>query len=233
MCSNRWLCQDSRIQLLEVLNTPTTDVDFWTAFLSGKDGWLQPLKLYATYSGVKQLSGKTKTMWHRSALVEVSCGYQSQPLALCSNSFGLFDFSQAASTARFIDIITKQSFPNLNISIKDRQIGGQSLRFALHNRFWITVGCLLLCRKIRWFQQSRGWLKRSGSSDVCQVSVGPTRASPLHPSLDCRNDRSWLPISRNLKFKCHSIFQWLSIYGNVGCLKLVLLWHDGCSQGGL
>ena len=49
---------------------------------------------HATYSGVKQLSGKTKTTWNRSALVEVSCGYQSQPLALCSNSFGLFDFSQ-------------------------------------------------------------------------------------------------------------------------------------------
>ena len=38
-----------------------------------KDGWLQPLKLYATYPGVKQLSGKTRTMWNRSALVEVLC----------------------------------------------------------------------------------------------------------------------------------------------------------------
>ena len=47
ICSNRRLWQDSRIQLLEVLNRPTTDVDFWTAFLSGTDGWLQPLKLYA------------------------------------------------------------------------------------------------------------------------------------------------------------------------------------------
>ena len=88
-------------------------------------------------------------------------------------------------------------FPKLNISIKHRQIGGQSLRFALQNRFWITVGCLLLWRTIRWFQQSREFLKGSGSSDVCQVSVGPTRASPLHPSLDCRNDRSWLPTLRS------------------------------------
>ena len=71
MSSNRWLCQDSRINLLEVLNRPTTDVDFWTAFLSRTNGWLQPLKLYATYSGVKQLSGKPKTTWNRSALVEV------------------------------------------------------------------------------------------------------------------------------------------------------------------
>ena len=74
MCFNPWLHQDSRICLLEVLNRPTTDVDFWAAFLRGKDGWLQPLKLYATYSGMKQLSGKTKTTWNRSALVEVLCG---------------------------------------------------------------------------------------------------------------------------------------------------------------
>ena len=32
---------------------------------------LKPFKLYATYSGVEQLSGKTKTMWNRSAQVEV------------------------------------------------------------------------------------------------------------------------------------------------------------------
>ena len=94
MCSNRWLCEDSRIYLLEVLNRPTTDVDFWTAFLRGKDGWLQPLKLYATYSGVTLLSGKTKTTWNRSALVEVLWCYKSQPLALCSSSFGLSNSSQ-------------------------------------------------------------------------------------------------------------------------------------------
>ena len=35
---------------------------------------------HATYSGVKQLSGKTKTTWNRSALVEVSCCYQRTPL---------------------------------------------------------------------------------------------------------------------------------------------------------
>ena len=91
---NRWLCQDSRINLLEVLNRPTADVDFWTAFLRGKDGWLQPLKLYATYSGVKQLSGKTKTTWNHSALVEVSWCYKSQPLASCSELPWLSNSSQ-------------------------------------------------------------------------------------------------------------------------------------------
>ena len=84
-------------------------------------------------------------------------------------------------------------FPNLNISIKHRQIGGQSVRLALHKRFSTTVGCRFAWRRIRWFQQSRDSLKRRESSDICQVSVGPTRASRLDPSLDCRNVRFWLP----------------------------------------
>ena len=75
-------------------------------------------------------------------------------------------------------------FPNINISIKHRQIGGQSVRFALHKRFSITVGCRFAWRRIRWFQQSRDSLKGRGSSDVCQVSIGPTRAAPLYPLFD-------------------------------------------------
>ena len=58
-------------------------------------------------------------------------------------------------------------FPNPNISIKHRQIGGQSVRFALHKRFSITVGCRFAWRRIRWFQHSRDSLKGSGSNDVC------------------------------------------------------------------
>ena len=115
LCSNRWLCQDSRVNLLEVLEWPTTNVDLWTAFLRGKDGWLQPLKLYATYSGVKQLSGKTRTMWNRSALVEVLCGYHSQPL--CSELLWFIQFSSSESTAKFIGI-PSNLFPNVNISIQ-------------------------------------------------------------------------------------------------------------------
>ena len=200
------LCQDSRITLLEVLNRPTTDVDFWTAFLRGKDGWLQPLKLYATYSGVEQLSGKTKTTWNRSALVEVSCGYQSQPLALCSNCFGSPIFLKCKCSQTHWHNFQAICFPNLSISIKHRQIGGQSVRFALHKRFSIEVGCRFAWHRIRWFQQSRDSLKGSGSGDVCQVSVGPTRASPLD-ALGCQHC--------HLTFKCDSIFQWLRIFGNV------------------
>ena len=155
ICSNHMLCQDSRITLLEVLNRPTTDVDFWTAFLRGKDGWLQPLKLYATYSGVEQLSGKTKTTWNRSALVEVSCCYQSQPLALCSNSFGSPIFLKCKCSQTHWHNFQAICFPNLSISIKHRQIGGQSVRFALHERFSIEVGCRFAWHRIRWFQQSR------------------------------------------------------------------------------
>ena len=67
----------------------------------------------------------------------------------------VIEFFSSVITVRLIGIrYTNDFFPKLNISIKDRQIGGQSLRLALHNRFWITVGCLLLWRKIR--QQSRG-----------------------------------------------------------------------------
>ena len=105
----------------------------------------------------------------------------SQPLALCS--VWVIEFFSSVITVRLIGK-PRIFFPKLNISIKHRQIDGQSLRFDLHNRFWITVGCLLLCRKIRWFQHSRDSLKGSGSSDVWQVSVGPTRASQLDPSLD-------------------------------------------------
>ena len=79
-----------------------------------KDGWLQPLKLYATYSGVKQLSGKMRTMWNRSALLEVLCGYHSQPL--CSELLSFIQFSSSESTARFIGI-PSNLFLNVNISI--------------------------------------------------------------------------------------------------------------------
>jgi len=116
MWTNHWLCQDSKIHLLEVLNRPTTDVNFWTACLSGSNGWLQPLKLYATNPGVKQLGGKTRTMWNRSALVEVLCGYQSQPLSLCSELLWFIQFFSGVSAARLIGIVTKQSFFQISMS---------------------------------------------------------------------------------------------------------------------
>ena len=111
--------------------------------------------------------------------MEVSCGYQSQPLALCSNSFGSPIFLKCKCSQTHWHNYQAICFPNLNISIKHRQIGGQSVRFALHERFSIAVGCRFAWHRIRWFQQSRDSLKGSGSGNVCQVSVGPTRASPL------------------------------------------------------
>ena len=117
----------------------------------------------------------------------------------------------------FIALAVYWSIPTtlqlLNISIKDRQIGGsQRERFALHKRFSIAVGWGL--HDANWFHKSRDFLKGSGSSDVCQVSVGPTRASPRHPSLDC-----WMLAlgcqHYDLTFKCQLIFQWLKIFGNV------------------
>ena len=96
--------------------------------------------------GVKQLSGKTKTTWNRSALVEVLCGYQSQHLALRSNSFCFIQFFSSVSAARRIGI-PRDLFPNLNIPMKHRQIGGQSVTFTLHKRFSIAIRCLLLRQK--------------------------------------------------------------------------------------
>ena len=68
-------------------------------------------------------------------------------------------------------------------------------------------------------------------SYVCQVSVVPTRASrPIVGLSEC----SLLAAdTTDLTSKCDSIFQWLSIYGYVRCLKLGLLWHHACSQSGL
>ena len=120
-------------------------------------------------------SGGHRNLWREPPLNAWPCA---------ANSFGLSNSSQVQLQSDDSSVYQWIFFPKLNISIKHRQIDGQSLRFALHERFDITVGCLLLWRKIRWFQQSRGWLKGSGSSDVWQVSVGPTRAFRLDPSLD-------------------------------------------------
>ena len=81
------------------------------------------------------------------------------------------------------------------------QIGGQSMRFALHKRFSITIRCRFAWGRIYWFQQSRDSLKGSGSSDVCQVSIGPTRASPLDPSLDCQKCSLLAADTTDLVFK--------------------------------
>ena len=102
-------------------------------------------------------------------------------------------FFSSVSAARLIGI-SSNLFPNLNIPMKHRQIGGQSVRFTLHKRFSIAVWCLLLRQKNRWFQQSRDFSIGSGSTDVCQVSAGPTKASRLDPSLDCQNAHSELPL---------------------------------------
>ena len=131
------------------------------AFLTKKkDGWLQPLKLYATYSGVKQLSGKTRTMWNRSAPVEVLCGYHSQPL--CSE---LLWFTVSNS---------------LQVKVQPDSLAYQAIFFQIStSQYSITVGCRFAWCRIRWFQQSRDSLKGSGSSHVCQVSIGPTRAESI------------------------------------------------------
>ena len=90
---------------------------------------------HATYSGVKQLSGKTKTTWNRSALVEVSCGYQSQPLALCSE---LLWFTVSDS---------------LQVKVQPNSLAYQAIFFQIStSQYSITVGCRFAWCRIRWFQ---------------------------------------------------------------------------------
>ena len=213
-----------------VLNRPTTDVDFWTAFLRGKDGWLQPLKPYATYSGVK-LSGETRMCCGIAArLMEVFCFYQSQPLALCRKTLQwviqffvcLLPDSLAYQAIFFLRI-------SVYISIKHRQIAAQSLKFALHNRLSIVVGCKLPWHKICWFQQSRNFQKE------VEVVMSGVRspffpASRLDPSLDCRNAHSWLPTLLISRSKCDSIFQLLGIYGMCGVCSLVFFGIMGAAK---
>ena len=95
-------------------------------------------------------------------------------------------------------------FPNLNISRKHRQIGGQSVRFALHERFSIAVGCRFAWRKIPF---SKG----SGSSDVYQVSVGrrPYKSFSARPIVGLSECSLSAPTT-DLTCKCLSVFQWLT-----------------------
>ena len=69
----------------------------------------------------------------------------SQPLALAlfSELLWFIQFFSSVSVARLIGI-PSNLFPNLNMPMRHRQIGGQSVRFALHKRFSTTVRCLLL-----------------------------------------------------------------------------------------
>ena len=54
----------------------------------------------------------------------------SPPLALCSELLWFVQFFSRVSAARLIGI-PSNLFPNLNIPMKHRQIGGQNVRFAL------------------------------------------------------------------------------------------------------
>ena len=153
-------------------------------------------------------------MWNRSALLEVLCGYHSQPL--CSE---LLWFTVSNS---------------LQVKVQPNSLAYQAIFFQIStSQYSITVGCRFARCRIRWFQQSRDSLKGSGSSHVCQVSMDykSFSARPIIGLSDC----SLLGADiTDLTFKCDSIFQWLSIYRNVlVSMKLGLLWHHACSQGGL
>ena len=78
-----------------------------------------------------------------------SCG---KPSNGSSNSFHVFCQTIGIPSNLFLR-------SSVYISIKHRQIAAQSLKFALHNRSSIIVGCKLPWHKICWFQQSRNFQK--------------------------------------------------------------------------
>ena len=65
---------------------------------------------------------------------------------LAQQLFCFIQFFSSVSAARRIGI-PSDLFPNLNIPMKHRQIGGQSVTFTLHKRFSIAIRCLLLRQK--------------------------------------------------------------------------------------
>ena len=152
-------------------------------------------------------------MWNRSALVEVSCGYHSQPL--CSELLWFIQFSSSESTAKFIGI-PSNLFPNVNISIQHKQsdVGlhdAESVGFNSPEILWKEVEVVMSVSEYRPYK-----------SFSAQPIIGLSDCSLLAADIT------------DLTFKCDSIFQRLSIYGNVlVSMKLGLLWHHACSQGGL
>ena len=123
---------------------------------------------------------------------------------------------------------------SLQVKVQPDSLAYQAIFFQMStSQYSITVGCRFAWCRIRWFQQSRDSLKGSGSGHVCQVSMDykSFSARPIIGLSDC----SLLAAdTTDLTFKCDSIFQRLSIYGNVlVSMKLGLLWHHACSQGGL
>ena len=142
-----------------------------------------------------------------------SCG---KPSNGSSNSFHVFCQTIGIPSNLFLR-------SSVYISIKHRQIAAQSLKFALHNRSSIIVGCKLPWHKICWFQQSRNFQKE------VEVVMSGVRspffpASRLDPSLDCRNAHSWLPPLLISRSECDSIFQLLDIYGMCDVCSLVFGW---------
>ena len=152
----------------------------------------------------------------------------SPPLALCSELLWFIQFFSRESAARLIGI-PSNLFLNLNIPMKHRQIGGNSVRFA--------VGCLLLRSKICWFQQSGDFSKGSGSTDVCQELLRSTHRWIMNAQFYLLTFKIWIQMPLPLNIS-------IAIYPGkcvppVGCAKTqesiclkssigqILMWTSG------
>ena len=153
----------------------------------------------------------------------------SPPLALCSELLWFIQFFSRVSAARLIGI-PSNPFPNLNIPMKHRQIGGQSVRSALHKRFSITVWCLLLGRKLCWCQQSRDLSKGSGSTNVCQELLRSTHRWIMNAPFYLLTFKTWIqmPLPLNISI---AIYPGCAKTQESICLKSsidqLLMWTSG------
>ena len=153
--------------------------------------------------GAKQLLGKTSTMWNHSALVEVLCCYLHSRMR-----FKDFPGPHASIPSMYFLVRRLKGQGQIRNSMKHLAPRPQTRSFDFN---------ILEIVGSKW-----------KSRYVCQASIGRETSSP--PPINGLSECSVLPAAPDLKFTCHSIFQWLRIHGNAQCLKPGLLWHHDRSR---
>ena len=113
-------------------------------------------------------------------------------------------FFSSVSAARLIGI-SSNLFPNLNIPMKHRQIGGQSVRFTLHKRFSIAVWCLLLRQKKSLISAVQRFFDWKWKYWCLSGERRPYKSFSARPIVGLSECSLWAPTT-DLTYKCHSIF---------------------------
>ena len=104
------------------------------------------------------------------------------------------------------------------------------MRSALHKRFSIAVGCLLLGRKLCWCQQSRDLSKGSGSTNVCQELLRSTHRWIMNAPFYLLTFKTWIqmPLPLNISIAiypgCAKTQESICLKSSIGQL---LMWTSG------